>query len=249
MGPLAAVAIPAGASLIGGYMASQAQKEANKNNIKAQYDFAKHGIRWKVADAQAAGIHPLAALGASTSSFSPSVVAEDGMAQGISNMGQDIGRAMNASRTDQEKQLTNLQIQSMEKDIAGKEIDNQIRAKTLANLSLQKPSFPGSEYLLPGQQQSGLVQGKPMERTTARVTSPHSEGAPVSDVGWAETEPGVFIAVPSKDIKERIEDNVFHEGAHFIRNLNRQPPDDWLSSGQKWRYSWSKGGWVKSNRK
>lgn len=48
------------------------QNKINKENIELQREFAQHGISWKVDDAISAGIHPLAALGADTMSFTPS---------------------------------------------------------------------------------------------------------------------------------------------------------------------------------
>lgn len=240
---------PAGAGVgMGiGSMFNPAGPDPNAANYRAQKEFAQHGIRWKVKDAIAAGIHPLAALGASTSSFSPSFV-EDNSQDRFLQMGQDITRAVGATMTDQQKQMQSLAVRSAELDIQGKELDNQYRQKQLDQIGLKGPSQPGGEYLIPGQQQSGLVEGKPLQRTTSRATSPHSEGAPISDVGWAEIDKGVFVAVPSKDLKERIEDNIFHEGAHFVRNFMRKPPDDWLRPHERWVYSGSKGGWVKSTR-
>lgn len=256
MGPLAAVAIPAGASLIGGYMASQAQKEANKNNIQAQYDFAKHGIRWKVADAQAAGIHPLAALGASTSSFSPSVVAEDGMAQGISNMGQDISRAVNQTKTQEEKTLGALQIQSLEKDVAGKELDNQIRAKQLQNLQLTQPSFPGGDNFMPGQGNSQLVKINPSERVVSAPGRPAQEAGWSPDVGYARTDTGL-TPIPSKDVKERIEDQMIPELMWAARNylmpnigVGEPPPKSMLPKGARsWSWSHFKQEWQPKYKK
>ena len=76
--------------------AEKAQHIATDKNIRLQKEFAKNGIQWKVADAKAAGIHPLYALGANTMSFSP-VSAGDGGAGYISQMGQDVSRAMYAT--------------------------------------------------------------------------------------------------------------------------------------------------------
>lgn len=50
----------------------EAQADANAQNLAAQREFAQMGLRWKVADARAAGLHPLSAIGASGASFSPS---------------------------------------------------------------------------------------------------------------------------------------------------------------------------------
>lgn len=69
-------------SVLGGVGTTWANKQDSKRTNKAilqnaaqdrlqQKEFATHGIRWKVADAKAAGIHPLAAMGANTHSPSP----------------------------------------------------------------------------------------------------------------------------------------------------------------------------------
>lgn len=116
IGPL----ISAGASLIGGMFNRNAAEDAAERsnaiseqnalrNIQLQKDFAQQGIRWKVEDAKAAGIHPLYALGAQTTSFSPVSVGtpaggyDSSMGSGIASAGQDISRAMNATRTAPER--------------------------------------------------------------------------------------------------------------------------------------------------
>lgn len=82
----------------------QADKELQAQNIANQKEFAQHGVRWKVADAQAAGLHPLAALGAQTSSFSNVVGADIPLAKtDFGGMGQDIGRAIDAGSTQSER--------------------------------------------------------------------------------------------------------------------------------------------------
>lgn len=79
-----------------------AAAEMAANNIALQREFAQNGIQWKAADAKAAGIHPLFAMGAQTSSFSPVSLGtqpESNFAGGLGSMGQDITRAINATRT------------------------------------------------------------------------------------------------------------------------------------------------------
>lgn len=107
--PFVSDAINAIGNIIGGNAQAAATSSANKSNIKYQKEFAQHGIQWKVADAKAAGIHPLAALGANTISFNPSVVADD--KSWINRTGQSIGKAMGSLRTAAEKELSRLQIQ------------------------------------------------------------------------------------------------------------------------------------------
>lgn len=101
--PLIGGVISGAANLIGGKMASDATKEANTENAETQREFAQNGIRWKVADAKAAGLHPLAALGAQTTAFSPSYVGDTGLGEGVASAGQDIGRAVAATETPDER--------------------------------------------------------------------------------------------------------------------------------------------------
>lgn len=57
-----------GSALLGGLFGSSAKKK----ELAYQREFAQHGIRWRVADAKAAGIHPLAALGSPGAQYQPS---------------------------------------------------------------------------------------------------------------------------------------------------------------------------------
>lgn len=91
--------IAAGAALAGGMLSSKSQSDANKANIKYQKQFAQEGIQWRVADAEKAGIHPLYALGAQTTSFSPSVVGDTSMGNALAAAGDNIGRAIAAKST------------------------------------------------------------------------------------------------------------------------------------------------------
>lgn len=72
----------------------QADKQA-----ELQKEFAQNGIRWKVRDAQKAGIHPLYALGAQTTAYSPVSVGSTDFATG----GQNLGSAIQAMTTPKEK--------------------------------------------------------------------------------------------------------------------------------------------------
>lgn len=112
-----------------------AQKEMAAQNIQLQKDFAQQGIRWKVEDAKAAGIHPLYAIGASGTSFSPVSIGnlpESDYATSFRNMGQDISRAVNATRTaDEREDAFTKSAQAL--DLEGKKLDNDIKRASLAS--------------------------------------------------------------------------------------------------------------------
>lgn len=103
--------ISAGSSLLGGFLGKkQADKDRDRaaQQVDIQREFAQKGIQWKVADAKAAGIHPLYALGANTPSFSPTIQATpsgSSMAAGLSQAGQNIGRAVSANQTHTQRMM------------------------------------------------------------------------------------------------------------------------------------------------
>lgn len=133
----------AGASLLGNFINSSKQEDINERNRQAQAEvnaqnlafsreqmaqqakyadlnlaqqkeFAQQGIRWKTDDAIAAGLHPLAALGAQVSSYSPVSVGSSSLSLeapeakhspvDLSDFGQNISRAIDAGSTAQERQ-------------------------------------------------------------------------------------------------------------------------------------------------
>lgn len=105
-----------------------AQRQAEfAKNVEMQYDFAKNGLSWRLADAAKNGISPLAALGATGPSFSPvggsiSPGSSDAGApmraigEGLSSAGQNVSRALLASRSPEERALNTLAIARSKKE-------------------------------------------------------------------------------------------------------------------------------------
>jgi len=146
--PILGALIGGATSLIGGAMQSGAQRDANNANIaaqeaaneknyQAQKEFAQQGLRWKVEDAKASGLHPLYALGAPTTSFQASYGAamrqpETGIGEGLVQSGQDIGRAVAATQTNQERAYTaamsslSLERATLENDLLRTQIRRQV---------------------------------------------------------------------------------------------------------------------------
>lgn len=81
--------IGAGTSLLGGLLGKKSADKANDQ----QMDLAKNTIQYRVADANAAGVHPLYAMGAPTMNFQAAV---NPLPDAIANMGQDLSRAVSA---------------------------------------------------------------------------------------------------------------------------------------------------------
>lgn len=66
-------------------------KEEGEDQREQQREFAQHGIRWRVEDAKAAGLHPLAAIGAAGASYSPVIT---GIGSSIGAAGQALGEGV-----------------------------------------------------------------------------------------------------------------------------------------------------------
>lgn len=100
--PISAVASGAG-DIAGGLLGYFGQQEATQKNIDMQRDFAQHGIQWKVEDAARAGINPLYALGASTSSPGFTIAPNDHLADMAHNLGQDISRSVGSTMSAEDR--------------------------------------------------------------------------------------------------------------------------------------------------
>lgn len=213
--------IDAGASLLGGVLTGN-QNEANaKRNIALQKDFATHGIRWKVEDAKAAGIHPLAALGAQTMSFSPVSVGDQGIGSGLAAAGQDIGRAVAAGSTQTER-VSAYDEAARRLNLEHLGLQNQLLASQIARVrqpgtGAPIPS-PGERYLIDGQTDGPFIMDQALKRVSAAPEAASQEPGAITDVGYARTPTG-WAPVPASDVKQRIEDNFIPELMWSMRNL------------------------------
>lgn len=256
--------VSAGANLLGGLLgrsdAKDAREQSNalaEKNIALQREFAQSGIQWRVEDAKKAGIHPIYALGGSGASFSPvsaNFTADTSLPNAMAAAGQDIGRAINATRTEKDRmgafqktaQALSLEKAGLENELLRTEIASKTgRLRQAANPPM---ASSGDAYLVPGQTQSGLIKQKPLEVAPAPTNAPSMEGGAIIDTGFARTPTG-WAPIPGKDIKERIEDNLPQELSHFWRNnilphfSQSNPPPVPLPPDHKWFYNVLKMEW------
>lgn len=182
-----------------------------------QKEFAQMGIRWRTEDAVAAGIHPLAALGASGASYSPSPahhLPDYSKSDLYHNMGQSLSRAVSAGQTREERLAAQLRLKNM--DLQNKLLESQITSITRPT----NPALPSDWGLnIPGQGNSTntLVEPVPMRRTHSIPGAPYADVGHIADFAFIRTPHGLAIA-PSKDVKERIEDQIIPETMWALRN-------------------------------
>lgn len=263
--------ISAGTKLIGGFLdRGQAEdaKDASLANAhldrEMQREFAQQGIRWRVADAKAAGIHPLYAMGAQLPMSSPTtfIPGDSGsFGASVASAGQDIGRAIDATRTAPEKNKARMEALAIERG----ELENDLLRSKIAREKAQLgPPLPmaGASQFMPGQgdpERLGLtvssakshVEQKPQEVTVASPHNSSMEPQAVTDRGFVWTGSG-YSPVPSAQAKERMEDMLIPELAWSLRNnllpnlgnRSMEPPAHLIPEGyNSWRWSYSKQEW------
>lgn len=109
-------------NIIGGLIGQQTQEDVAQQNIRAAQQMASNRIQWTVADAKAAGINPITALGAQTFT-PPSIQTGNSLGEGIAASGQDFGRAVGALMDKPSRE------QQLREDLLSAQID-QVRADT-----------------------------------------------------------------------------------------------------------------------
>jgi len=216
-----------GTDLFGG--GGQSSEEAfAREQFQFQKDLAANGIRMKVADARAAGLSPLAALGAQT--FNPSPVSftdaqEPGLADRLGEIGMGMATQKMMGPTEEERKL----------DTAYK--IEQVRGLKLQNdgldPSIPKPTAPTLPS--PMSNEAWLGQGdaykvRPAEITASTAGRPWEEAGAINDIGWSRTSTGLTKEY-STDMKARTEDDLPAQAKWHGRNqapfTGGDKPDLW----------------------
>lgn len=141
-GPLAAAGISAATGLIGGALSSRSARRNAARDREMQREFAQNGIRWRVEDAKAAGLHPLFALGAQVPAYTPVSVGDTSMGASISEMGQNISRAVAAQSTPYEREAQKLQLALLRSQIGESDARRDLyRSEAFGNMN-QVVTFP-----------------------------------------------------------------------------------------------------------
>lgn len=252
----------AAGQLLGGVVQRDENIKSRKSNEAQsaadralQREFAQNSIQWKVKDAEMAGIHPLAALGAQGYSASPTAIGvgpDTSMGDAISNMGQSVGRAFSSMQNKRQREINELmQVEALRNaQLKNKLLESQITSVNKTN----NPGLPSNSGL-PGSltssgQGDAYVLEKPLQRVHSAKGRPSQEVGHVPDVGFARTSSGL-APVPSQDVKERIEDQLIPELSWAIRNQllpnfgkGEKPSRELLPSwADNWRWSFKKQEW------
>lgn len=163
-------------------------REQFDRNEALQREFAQNGIRWRAADAKAAGFHPLAALGSTGASASPISVGGGGsysvdMGRSSSTgpdfrgLGQDLSRAYLATRTKEEQVLSAFEVARQAQQLQhGDLLNENLRLEIARNQKalLGSPGMPSNTM----NTKLGEYEKKPYEVVTGNPQMPHAAAGP-----------------------------------------------------------------------
>lgn len=212
--------------------------EMRAADIAMQKEFAQMGIRWRVEDAKAAGLHPLAALGSGGSSYTPSgvsVMADRSREDFYHRTGQNLSRALSATATSEERSAKRLQL-------VGMDLDNQIKRAELAKLQ-NSPPFPS-------------VIEKPLERVAAESDMKWQEVGNYPSVAYMKSPTGLVPIMPP-NLAEALESDELNQKQWLIRYKGgpnvapiERPSKNKLPSGSVgWIWDFSKQEWRPMSRR
>lgn len=211
--------------IFGSSQQSKSNRSAINENVRFQREFAQHGIRWKVDDAKAAGISPLAALGVNPIQFSPISVQSDTPNWG--QHGQNIGRAITAKFSKVERAAVAQELALQNEDLKKKGLENAILAEELRRIR-QVPAMPDEHGVLAGQ---GDIQeyNLPPDVEYHKSQVPYSSGpgtqagaVPLYQFGWVG--PDEITILPSTPMEEKLDadpftkfESVMRRGGRYLR--------------------------------
>jgi hypothetical protein len=238
-------------SVVGGVLGLQSQKQSaanaeklNQLNYEHQKEFAQNGIRWKVADAKAAGLHPLAALGASTAQYTPATAIGDSPDWSfLADAGQSIGRAVDAKRTQQERveqqqkqdaafalkaenqkaenDLIRAQTASIQQDMVLRQAKASEQAVRTQQQVPAMPSLGRDGSVIAGQGDATSpagIEAKPAEIVVNDPQTRTAEAGSHPDKRWLRTSTGGYQPVRSEAAQNALEDDIVGSFRYDMRN-------------------------------
>lgn len=222
-GGLLTSGLTAGIGALGGALSvsssNRAAREMAQMQADLQREFAQNAIQWKVDDAKKAGLHPLAALGISTASYSPVTSSYTSPFSGISDMAQSLGQNIDRARMagmdrDQRREASALSLRQTALSLRNQELQNDILETELASrrARLSQQLTPAAPPLRPLQKgvvdgQDGTVPGTPSSVPPPSVAADGQDGfgtGPHAVRMWKMPD-GTAWPMPAEEIGELYE--------------------------------------------
>lgn len=255
--------IAGGTALLGGAIGSSDKKVAEghaqdhaANQQRMQMILAEHGVTMRAKDIMNAynqtGIHPLAMLGVQGPTYTPTNYVGSGgspMGDAVTGAGQNIGRAMMATKTIDERDRLYVDA-SRELQLKKGTLELELLASQIRRMNMIGPGMPSVEnpMSMPGQGNSPGVNTTGLIRDSFDAQGKIAAPGRLGEMDYVITPRGGHIPVPQKETKERIEDDFWAQTGFFVRNNlvpqfdpgSYNPPGE-APRGFRWTYDMVNG--------
>lgn len=195
----------------GGNMAAannQQQWNMFNQNAQLQREFAQNAVQWRVADAKAAGIHPIYALGGAGATYTPSAMNLGGGDDGshFSRIGQNLGRAIEQMKGKEARELTLFEQTRNAQELERGQLQNDMLKLQLAGMAARNRSAQLGPGMPPGisppTAATGQAEIKPNEITSSQGDIPHAAAGPVAPSNqWRMAPDGAVYPTPEKNLQ------------------------------------------------
>lgn len=219
------------------------------------FDFAQMGIRWRMADAEKAGIHPLMGLGGGSGmsgggGSSPSVaVHQEGPGasppyprggRDFAEFGQGLERSIMATRSKEERVMAALQLERGQ-------LENDLLRVQIGQYG---PPLPKPSLNINPMGDVGDVVVDPSRRVSSSPSRPSQEAGWNPDLAFARTRKGLGPVIP-KSLSESYENDLVGSVLWAVRNRlmpnfvgGEGPSNAMLPKGAKsWRWHHGSQEW------
>lgn len=260
-----AAGIPVVGSIIEGLFGEDQQDDAamaaaqqQQINYEHQKEFAQHGIRWKVDDAKAAGLHPLYALGGSGAAFSPNPVVVNDQ-NPWAGMGQGLSRAAQAVASIGERQNAELQRKLVEQQIAESASRESLNFAQMQAVNSQRALAEQSQWSeFPGPGPFTHIEGQGTSERTMPVVSPvipgQVKGVPAEQISRSPTASNQIAGSHARYMEGEVSPGVTllfpHQGGQFQEDMTLVDVPNFVAANVQ-RYGWNGflGRWLTGRKK
>lgn len=234
---------------VGSWFGGDSEEDRVNRQMQEQAKYAKAGIRWKVADAKAAGLHPLFALGGNTATYSP--VASQ-VSDGARGIGSALGSAFEEYRERRRKDKSGesdmeTRVRRDQAEIIAQEAEQAKEAtkRSYVDTAMQAHEFNRmKQEAINNKDRTSKGASDEIEHIPDQVVS-HRGGTPWLSAGrkpfWTQyqVEDGLDVYLPwsNEGPAESMEIGLAGQAAIIAYNVAKQGPD-WVKRAKQYWPQW-----------
>lgn len=237
--------IGAGLGLLGGALSNISNKDRADESYDRQKEALQNSVRWRVADAKAAGIHPLYALGQAPMNIAP-MAFEDKLGPALADAGQGLSSTISRMETPHQKAMAFMDYE-VAASVRDKNDAEALYFRTMANKNMQAGQTgiaPGlgiqpEDGQMPNPPGQGMINLKPAEQLSMKKGHEESSAGinPAYQLRYMDQGLPMYLPIAEGDSpEETISEMSFPTWAGLLMRNARIFGPGWMQDMIKSRY-------------